>query len=134
MSLGEAVAWGPKPGTERPRRQDESRRLEARIAGVLRTGVLLAAALLAAGLPWITFRRPPPGTPGPSVSVLRDLSSLHPETLAALGVVVLVATPVLQLLTSAVLFWRKRDRLFLALTLVVCSIVGLGAALMGGGG
>jgi hypothetical protein len=97
--------------------------------------VLLAAALLAAGLPWITFRRPPPGTPGPSVgTALRDLSSLHHETLAALGVVVLVATPILRLLTSAVLFWRKRDRLFLALTLVVCSIVGLGAALMGGGG
>ncbi|HEY3240733.1 MAG TPA: DUF1634 domain-containing protein [Acidimicrobiia bacterium] len=109
--------------------------MEARIATVLRTGVLLAAALLAAGMPWITFRHPLSGRPGPSVGeALRDLPSLHPETLAALGVAVLVATPILQLLTSAVLFWRRRDRLFLALTLVVCAIVGLGATLVGGGG
>ena len=80
-------------------------------------------------------RHPPPAAPGPSVgAALRDLPSLHPETLAALGVVVLVATPILQLLTSAILFWRKRDRLFLAFTLVVCTVVGLGAALAGGRG
>jgi uncharacterized membrane protein len=109
--------------------------METRIAGVLRTGVVLGATLLAAGMPWIVFRHPLPGRPGPSVGeALRDLPSVHPETLAALGVAVLVATPILQLITSAVLFWRRRDRLFLALTLVVCAIVGVGATVVGGGG
>ena len=47
--------------------------------------------------------------------------------------VILVATPILQLLTSAFLFWRKHDRLYLALTLSVCVIIAAGALLTGGG-
>jgi uncharacterized membrane protein len=44
-----------------------------------------------------------------------------------------VATPVLQLLTSAFLFWRKRDRLYLILSLTVCAIITAGALLTNGG-
>ena len=119
---------------ERRRRREESRRLETRIAGVLRTGVVLATALLTVSLPWIVFQDRAHDSQSLSVGeALRGLPSLDPRGLAALGVVVLVATPVLQLLTSAVLFWRKRDRLYLVLTLTVCAIVGLGTALSAGG-
>jgi uncharacterized membrane protein len=119
---------------ERRRRREESRRLESRIAGVLRTGVALATALLTVSLPWIVFQDRSHGPHLVSVGeALRGLPSLDPRGLAALGVVVLVATPVLQLLTSAVLFWRKRDRLYLVLTLTVCAIIGLGTALAAGG-
>ncbi len=114
-------------------RQEEGRALEARIAWLLRTGVVVAAVLLAAALPGILLRGPS-SRGGPTVGeALRDLPSFHPETLAALAVLVLVATPILQLLTSAVLFWRRRDRLFLTLALMVCAIVGLGVFLTGGG-
>jgi uncharacterized membrane protein len=119
---------------DRRRRQEESRHLERRIAGVLRTGVWLAAALLTLSLPWIVFHDRSDGRNFLSVGqALRDLPSLDPRGLGALGVFILVATPILQLLTSAVLFWRKGDRLYMALTLTVCAIVGLGAALAGGG-
>jgi uncharacterized membrane protein len=48
-------------------------------------------------------------------------------------VIILVATPVLQLLTSAFLFWRKHDRLYVGLTLTVCAIVAFGALFTTGG-
>jgi ABC-type transport system involved in cytochrome bd biosynthesis fused ATPase/permease subunit len=34
---------------------------------------------------------------------------------------------------SAFLFWRKRDRLYLGLSLTVCVIIAAGALLTGGG-
>lgn len=119
---------------ERRQRQDESRRLEIRIALVLRTGVLLAAGCLIVALPWITFQDR--SYPAHHLSVgeaLRRLPEADPRGLAAVGVLILVATPVLQLLTSAFLFWRKRDRLYLALSMAVCAIIALGAALTAGG-
>ena len=112
-------------------RQQEGRALEARIASLLRTGVLVAAGLLAVAMPGIVLRRP--GGAGPTVGeALRELPSVHPETLVALAVLVLVATPILQLVTSAVLFWRKGDRLFLSLALLVAAIVALGVSLTAG--
>ena len=98
------------------------------MAHLLRGGVTLAAILLAIGLPWNIFTTLPPGAVEPSVGeALRQLPALHPVTISALGVVVLVAIPILQLLTSAALFFHQRDRLFLALTLTICTIVTVGA-------
>jgi uncharacterized membrane protein len=115
-------------------RQQETRQLEARIATILRTGVVLAALLLTAALPWIAFQDRSHRAQRLSVGeALRLLPHLDPRALAAVGVIVLVATPILQLFTSAFLFWRKRDRLYLALTLLVCTIVAAGALLTGGG-
>ncbi len=133
-ALSQARQGRPRDDAERRRRRAESRRLETRIAGILRAGVVLAAVLLTVSLPWIVFQDRSSGRHFLSVGeALKDLPSLDPRGLAALGVVVLVSTPILQLLTSAVLFWRKRDRLYMVLTLTVCAIVGLGAALAAGG-
>lgn len=111
---------------------EKSHRLEEIISSLLRVGVLTAATLLAAGLSWIVFGASTTGA-GPTVGeALAGLRSLDPESLAALGVIVLVATPILQLLTSAVLFWREHDRLYVGLTLVVCAIVATGALLTRG--
>jgi uncharacterized membrane protein len=119
---------------ERRQRQEESRRLEIRIALVLRTGVMLAAGFLTVALPWIVFQDRSHRAHRLSVGeALRRLPSVDPRALAALGVVILVATPILQLFASALLFWRKRDRLYLALTLTVCAIIALGAGLAAGG-
>ena len=103
---------------ERRLRREESRQLEARIATVLRAGVLSAAVLLTVSMPWIVFQDRSHRAHHLSVGeALRRLPELDPRALAAVGVVILVATPILQLLTSAFLFWRKHDRLYLALTL-----------------
>ncbi len=119
---------------ERRARQQETRQLEARIAAILRTGVAAAAVLLTVALPWIVFQNPSHRAHGLSVGhALRLVPDFDPRALAAVGVIILVATPILQLLASAFLFWRKSDRLYLVLTLTVCGIVAIGALLTGGG-
>jgi uncharacterized membrane protein len=119
---------------ERQERRDVTRQVEARISVILRTGVLTAAALLAVSQPWIILQKRPGGSPGLSVGeALRRLPQLDPRGIAALGVIILVATPILQLLTSAFLFWRKHDRLYVGLTLAVCAIVAFGALFTTGG-
>jgi uncharacterized membrane protein len=119
---------------ERRVRREESRQLEARIATVLRTGVVTAAALLTVSMPWIVFQDRSHRAHRLSVGeALRRLPEIDPRALAAVGVVILVATPILQLLTSAFLFWRKHDRLFVILTVTVCLIIATGALLTNGG-
>ena len=118
----------------RQARRAEARQLEIRIANILRAGVMSAAVLLTVSLPWILFQDRSDRTHHLSVGeALRRLPELDPRGLAAVGVIILVATPILQLLTSAFLFWRKRDRLYLTLTLLVCGIIAAGALLTGGG-
>jgi len=119
---------------ERQARRDQSRQLEARIATVLRTGVISAAVLLTVAQPWIVFQDRAHRAHHLSVGdALRRLPELDPRSVAAVGVLIIVATPILQLLTSAILFWRKHDRLYVALTLMVCVIIAIGALLTGGG-
>jgi uncharacterized membrane protein len=109
-------------------RREQSRQLEARIAFILRGGVLTAAALLTLALPWIVNGGGSGQTAALSVGeALRRLPALTPTSLAALGVIILVATPMLQLVASAVLFWRKGDRLYLGFTVLVCLIIAAGA-------
>jgi len=111
-------------------RREQSRQIEARIALILRTGVISAAALLTVSLPWIVVRDGSRRASALSVGeALRRLPALDPRGLAALGVIILVATPILQLLASAFLFWRKHDRLYLGFTVLVCVIVAVGALL-----
>jgi uncharacterized membrane protein len=137
MSLDQPLA---SPGRyersegEQRSRQQETRQLEARIAAILRTGVVTSAVLLTVALPWMVFQDRSHRAHRLSVGAgLRLLPGLDPRSLAAVGVIILVATPILQLLMSAFLFWRKRDRLYLALSLTVCVIIAVGALLTGGG-
>ncbi|MGH9011849.1 MAG: DUF1634 domain-containing protein [Acidimicrobiia bacterium] len=109
-------------------RREESRQIEARIGLILRTGVIAAAALLTVAEPWIVTQSGEKSTSAVSVGeALRRLPALDPRGLAALGVIILVATPILQLIASAFLFWRKHDRLYLSFTLLVCAIIAAGA-------
>jgi uncharacterized membrane protein len=115
-------------------RREQSRQLEARIALILRTGVIAAAVLLTVALPWIVVQGGSRRAAAQSVDqALRRLPAFDPRGLAALGVIILVATPILQLLASAFLFWRKHDRLYLGFTLLVCLIIAAGALLANGG-
>jgi uncharacterized membrane protein len=119
---------------QRQARREESRQVETRIATVLRTGVISASVLLTVSLPWIMFQDRSHRARHLSVGeALRRLPEIDPRALAAVGVVILIATPILQLLTSAFLFWRKHDRLYVILTLTVCVIIATGALLTNGG-
>jgi uncharacterized membrane protein len=119
---------------ERRARREESRQLEASIATVLRAGVISAAVLLTISMPWIVFEDRSHRARHLSVGeALRRLPEFDPRALAAVGVLIIVATPILQLFTSAFLFWRKHDRLYVGLTLMVCVIIAIGALLTGGG-
>jgi uncharacterized membrane protein len=137
MSVDGSLAPGrryERSEDEQRSRQQETRQLEARIATILRTGVVLAAVLLTVSLPWIVFQDRSHRSHRLSIGeALRLLPAFDPRALAAVGVIILVATPILQLLASAFLFWRKRDRLYLGLTLLVCAIVAAGALLTSGG-
>ena len=111
-------------------RREQSRHIEARIALILRAGVIAAAALLTVSLPWIVVQGGSRQSSALSVGeALRQLPALDPRGMAALGVIILVATPILQLLASAFLFWRKHDRLYLGFTMLVCVIIAAGALL-----
>ena len=111
-------------------RRQESRQIEASIGLILRTGVIAAAALLTVAQPWIVAQGGSTRGSGGSVGeALRRLPALDPRGLAALGVIILVATPILQLVASAFLFWRKHDRLYLAFTVLVCVIIAIGTLL-----
>jgi uncharacterized membrane protein len=137
MSVDGSLAPGrryERSEDEQRSRQQETRQLEARIATILRTGVVLAAVLLTVALPWIVFQDRSHRAHRLSVGeALRLLPHLDPRALAAVGIIIVVGTPILQLLASAFLFWRKRDRLYLGLTLLVCAIVAAGALLTSGG-
>jgi uncharacterized membrane protein len=110
-------------------RREQSRQIEARIALILRAGVMAAAALLTVSLPWIVIRDGAHHSAASALSVGEALRRLpfDPRGMAALGVIILVATPILQLVASAVLFWHKRDRLYLGFTMLVGVIVAAGA-------
>jgi uncharacterized membrane protein len=135
MSADQEPVVGETNGSEpMPQRHPESSRvLEKRIGRVLGVGVVVAAGLLAIGLPAVMFQPPAPVGAGPTVrEALAGVRSFDLRAFAALGVLALVATPILQLLTSALFFWRRRDRMYVILTLTVCVIVAVGALLTGG--
>jgi len=130
MSIPMHVKEHPKMTTTA--RRARTRRLERIIGLVLRSGVLTSAVLMAVGFAGLLAGGGLSRMSGRDRSLADLLSGLPrgtPESIAALGAVVLVATPVLQLLTSAVLFWRKRDRLYTLLAVIVLGIVALGAVM-----
>ena len=119
-------------------RRVQTPRLERIIGLILRGGVLVSAGLMAVGFVGLLAGGGLGRSGGPAGDrslgeVLTGLPDGRPEAIAALGTVVLVATPVLQLVASAFLFWRKRDRLYTLVALVVLGIVAAGSLLSHGG-
>lgn len=113
---------------------EEDERIELALAVLLRAGVLVAAALvLLGGLLHLILHgglRPDyrhfAGEPGDLQHPGRILVlALHasPEGLIQLGVLVLLATPVLRVAFSLLAFARERDRTYVALTSVVLLVL-----------
>ena len=102
------------------------------VSGVLIVGVVTSAALIAVGfggslaVGWDgSLRGLPPTAAAPTSfsAVGPGLLELRPIAFAQAGLLVLLATPVLRVLTSVVAFALEGDRLYATITLTVLAIL-----------
>jgi uncharacterized membrane protein len=102
--------------------------VERWVGRVLRLGVWSSASLMIAGLlmAWFTTGsiQPPSENPSPG-EVLRNLfaGSFDPVTLIFAGLLVLMLTPFVRVLTAAVGFAAEKDKPFVAVALVVFAML-----------
>ncbi len=97
------------------------------LVGVVTSGILIALGF-AASLPvgWTGSLRGDPSTttsPTDFGAVLDGLGALRPIALAQLGLLVLLATPVLRVAASVVGFALEHDAIYTAITLAVLAIL-----------
>jgi uncharacterized membrane protein len=126
----------------------ESHALETGIASVLRTGVTLSLVLIVGGTV-VSFLHHPeylrslvalerltrPGIAMHSVAqVAAGLAAGRGQAIVALGLLLLLATPVIRVALSLLLFLRSRDRVFSFLTLIVLVLLFVSLALGKAGG
>jgi uncharacterized membrane protein len=109
-------------------------RFDLLLAHVLRTGVAVSAALVIAGafVYFISGAHAVPrfdvfiGEPGDLRSIggiLADVRAFRGRGLMQLGVLVLIATPIVRVAFSAIVFLRQRDRLYTGVTLIVLALL-----------
>jgi uncharacterized membrane protein len=121
------------PAEPSPVQQDRDallRRAELIISGVLRGGVLLSAGLIALGviLYYVHYfadggHAGAPEIPRTLGAVARGLRALDPVSVIALGLLVLLATPVVRVAVSIVAFALERDRTYVIITSLVLLIL-----------
>jgi len=109
-------------------------RLETLIGILLRAGVLTAAAIVAiSGVLFLAehhAERPSYSTFQADADGLRTIrgilrGSMHmqPDAIIQLGLLVLIATPILRVALAAVGFYLESDRLYLGVSLIVLTIL-----------
>jgi uncharacterized membrane protein len=109
------------------------------ISAVLRGGVLLSAAIIALGTAaffWQAFTGHVAGEaafPHTLGATLAGVRAGNPAAIIVLGLLVLLATPLLRIIVSIVSFARERDWPYVAITLLVLAILLLSFALGKGG-
>jgi uncharacterized membrane protein len=110
------------------------RQVDEIIGALLRYGVLLAAAVVGAGGIWYLIQY---GTTPPDYRVFRGepeylrhlrgivtgIRGFHCRRMIQLGLVLLIATPVARVVFSVVVFILQRDRAYVAITLVVLTVL-----------
>lgn len=99
-------------------------RLSDSARGVLLGGTLISFALMVIGLGYAVII----GSPGISATLslprlLGDLAALQPGAIVGIGVIVLLLTPMVNLLVLARVFAREKDRTFVLLALLVLVIM-----------
>ncbi len=102
----------------------EQRELERIIQPLLAWGVWVSAGLMLVGL--LLNLRSGHGLPAavPALNqILPQLLALQPDSFLAVGLVVLIATPILRVVISAVAFLLESDRRYARITGIVLLIV-----------
>lgn len=116
---------------------------ELLISRLLRLGVVLSLSLVTAGMLMTFLHHPdyflsahalgrltaPERGPHELSGVLADAMNAHGQALVMVGLLVLMATPVLRVALSLLVFGRQRDRLFVAVTSGVLCLLMLSFAL-----
>jgi len=107
------------------------------IGKILRYGIVLSSAVLGAGLVLLLLA-PPPGAPGtlqgtiaanfggPTLSPSALLSGIaHGDAVSILqlGTLVLLATPLVRVAASVLIFLREKDMLYAGITFLVLSML-----------
>jgi uncharacterized membrane protein len=121
------------------------RALERVVSLVLRLGVLTSFVLVVAGTLMTFLQAPSPDAPpanangtiltaAPALSDLpRDLARFNGPAWIALGLLVLILTPVMRVAVSAVGFALQKDRVYVGITLTVLAVL-IASFLMGQAG
>lgn len=99
------------------------------IGWILQAGVILSAAVIALGLLLLPTR--PGGLSGQRLlnfpdtlaQVAAGLLILRPQAIIALGLLLLIATPVLRVAVSIIVFAFERDRTYVIITCIVLAIL-----------
>jgi uncharacterized membrane protein len=116
------------------------------ISNLLRLGVLLSLSLVTAGILLTFFHHPdyfssaqslerltsPERGPHALSDVLGDVLSARGQALVMAGLLVLMATPVMRVALSLLVFGRQRDRAFVTVTSVVLALLLLSFVLGAG--
>jgi len=107
------------------------RRMEDLLSSVLRTGVLLSGALILIGLA-LTVVTGDLSCPNGDMSVswlIWGDPFLSPSHVLFLGFLTLIATPVLRIVASTIVYLKINDRAFAAITALVLVILAIGFTL-----
>ncbi len=119
--------------------------LNEAIGKILRYGIVLSSAVVAVGLV-LMLLVPPPGTPGTLQGALTadfgrptlSLSALSAGvgqgsavSVLQLGILILLATPIVRVAASVLLFLRERDMLYVGITALVLTMLLLSIFVLG---
>jgi uncharacterized membrane protein len=114
--------------------QRRDQRLEQFVSAILRVGVIASALItlvggvlyLASGggarVDYHTFRGEPMSLRRVS-DIVADAAALNPRGIMQLGIVLLLATPLMRVILSAVSFALQKDALYVVVTLMVFSVL-----------
>jgi len=127
----------PTPQNSSPRMNDQ--RLETIIGRLLQIGVGLAVAIVVCGgVGYLAAHRHEPADRTVFVGEPAELENLSgiialavrfdPSGVIQLGILVLIATPIARVVFSIYAFELERDRLYVAVTLIVLALLVVGFA------
>ena len=114
--------------------QRRDQKLQQLVGTILRGGVIVSALITLAGaglylaanggtrVDFQTFRGEPMFLRQVS-AIAADAAALHPRGIMQLGIVLLLATPLLRVVLSAVSFAIQRDALYLVVTAMVFAVL-----------
>jgi len=137
------MTMGAQQDVEPAPRAPTAGRAERLISLLLLGGGVASIALIALGLGWYAAQTGLEGSltrPAPVFTSLRAVGDglshrpVSPLAVSALGLLLLVATPVLGVGAAVLAFWRAGDRRYAAIAAVVLALLLISFSLAGGAG
>jgi uncharacterized membrane protein len=123
-NLRELVVAAPLATPQESRFAQERRDLTAVVHGVLIIGLITSTALMLLGVGLALFAQRELPTAVPDIGdVLNRVHALRPSGLLALGLLVLIATPILRVVGSIGAFVYERDWRFAGITTLVLGVL-----------